>query len=191
MVARSQQNSKRLYGSFFEAKGLSPEVRNQIATILSQPMQALADESFAAMRAGVRTTPPSAETLRNQKTEQDAALRSVLGDEGFAEFANYRQTVPDRIIIDGMQRQGAELSEEQSRQLLAILGEERRKISGPPGATRNLESLPGGDGMSAMQLEQEKLREAVSARTGQVLTPAQAAALGEVFSRLNRPPKAR
>ena len=90
-----------------------------------------------------------------------------------------------------MQRQGAELSEDQSRQLLGILTEERRKIAGPPGAPRNLESLPPGDAMALMRQEQEKLREAVGARTGTVLTPAQAAALGEVFSRLTRPPKPR
>ena len=186
-IAHTRENTQRLYGSFFQAKGLSPALQNEMTAILSQPMQALTDESIVAMRAGVRTTPPSPETLRVERTRQDQAVRDLLGDEGFAEFSSYRKTVPDRIIIQGMQRQGAELSDEQSLQMLQILTEERRRLNGVNGVARNPDSLPPGEVMSIIRQEQEQLRDAVSRRVETLLTPDQIAAMGDVFERLIRP----
>ena len=186
-IAHTQENTKRLYGSFFQARGLSPALQSEMTAILSRPIQALTDEASVAMRAGVRTTPPTPDALRAERSRQDQDLRSLLGNEGFSEFSEYRRTIPDRIIVQGMQRQGAELSDEQSQQMLQILTEERRKLSAATGNAQSPNSLPPGEAMSIMRQDQERLRDAVNRRVDALLTPEQIAAMGDVFERLSRP----
>lgn len=186
-IAHTHENTERLYGSFFQARGLSPSLQSEMTAILARPMQALTDEVSVAMRAGVRTTPQTPEALRAERSKQDQDLRSLLGNEGFAEFSEYRRTIPDRIIVQGMQRQGAELSDEQSQQMLQILTEERRKLSAATGNAQSPNSLPPGEAMSVMRQDQERLRDAVNRRVDALLTPEQIAAMGEVFERLSRP----
>jgi hypothetical protein len=191
MAAQSQENAKRVHAAFFEAQGLPRAVQDQVAAILALPERMLAEEALAAMRAGTLPTPPSPEMLRALKSRQDQELRSKLGEEGFAALENYRTTIPDRIIVDGMTRQGAALTEDQSQQLLAILNEERRKVMGSPDAPRNFQSLPTSQALALIQQDQEKLREAVSRRAETILDAGQASMLGDVFNRLTKVPRPR
>jgi hypothetical protein len=191
MAAQSLENAKRVHAAFFEAQGLSRAVQDQVAAILALPERMLADEALAAMRAGTLPTPPSPEMLHALKSRQDEELRSLLGEGGLAALENYRTTIPDRIIVDGMTRQGAALTEDQSQQLLAILNEERRKAMGSPAAARNFQSLPPSQALALIRQDQEKLRDAVSRRAESILDAGQAAMLGDVFNRLAKLPRPR
>lgn len=191
MAAQSQDNAKRVHAAFFEAQGMPRALQDQVAAILALPERMLAEGALAAMRAGTLPTPPSPQMLRDLKSRQDQELRSLLGAEGFAALENYRTTIPDRIIVDGMTRQGAALTEDQSQQLLAILNEERRKVMGSPDAPRNFQSLPASQALALIQQDQEKLREAVSRRAETILDAGQASMLGDVFNRLTKVPRPR
>ena len=191
MLVSRQESVSQLYGAFFEAQGLPSDLQGKVASILVQPERALADDALTAMRAGTMPMPPSPETLRTQRAQQDHALRSLLGEAGFAAFADYRSTVPDRIILNGMKRQGAELTAEQSQLLLTILTEERKKMMGSAVAARNLDAMPKSQAMEFIQQDQARLQEAVSHRVGSALSPEQTAMLGDVFTRLTKPPNPR
>jgi hypothetical protein len=79
-----------------------------------------------------------------------------LGDAGFAQFNEYRATIPDRIVIGQRNQEGANLSGTQSQQLLKILTQARQQIIGQSGITQSLSSMPPDQAMTVIQ-EQEAL----------------------------------
>jgi thiamine biosynthesis lipoprotein ApbE len=88
----------------------------------------LEQQAFEAAQSGTLPALPSPAAVRVQQAQQDQQLRSVLGDADFAQFNQYRATIPDRSMIDAMNQQGANLTESQSQQLLQILTEARQQI---------------------------------------------------------------
>jgi hypothetical protein len=187
MLVQSRETTKRLYGGFLETQGLQREEQAQLLAILTMPERALADAATDAIRAGTLPTPPSAEFLQAQKVHQDEALRSLIGDDGYAAFAAFRLTIPDRIILDAMSRRGANLTDEQSLQLLGILGEERNRVANPQTSARKLAHLSPAEAAASIQQDHRILQEAARRRAASILDQDQLAVLGDVLSRLSRP----
>lgn len=177
-----RQQTGRLYGVVFKQLGLSANLEAKVIDILMQQQQQLEEQAFKAAQSGsLPAPPPLPEEIQAQQAQQDNQLRSVLGEAGFAQFNQYRSTIPDRIIIDQMNEQGANLSDSQSQQLLQILTDARQQIQG---TTPNLNSLPGDQMLGVIQKQQTLLQQTVSDRVQSVLTPDQGKMLQGAFSRL-------
>jgi hypothetical protein len=123
------------------------------------------------------------------RTQQDDQLRSVLGDAGFAQFNQYQTTIPDRILIDQMNQQGANLSDSQSAKLLQVLTESRQQIFGQSSATSNLSSIPPDQAIAAIEQKQALLQQTVNERVQSILSPDQGKTLQGAISRLNIVPQ--
>jgi hypothetical protein len=120
--------------------------------------------------------------MRRQQAQQDDKLRAVLGDAGFAQFNQYQTTIPDRIVIDQMNQQGANLSDSQSAKLLQVLTESRQQIFGQSSATSNLSSIPPDQAVAAIQQKEALLQQTVSERVQSILTPDQGKTLQGAIS---------
>ena len=189
--ANLRARTRALYGQAFQKLGLSSDLQNKVIDILIQPEMQLQQQAMEAAQAGTIPVSPSPEALRAQQVQQDQQLHSALGDAGFTQFSQYRATIPDRIIIDAMNRQGANLSETQSQQLLQVLTEERQQIIGQAPISRNLDSMPPDQAMAVIQQQQTLLQQAVGNRIQNILTPEQSTMLQGAFSQFSLSPKAR
>jgi hypothetical protein len=189
MNAQMREETKRLYGAFFQQLHLSADLQEKVIDVLMQQQKQLEQQTFEAAQSGEFPTPPSPEAIRAQQIQQDQQLRSVLGDAGFAGFSQYRGTIPDRMIINDMNQQGANLSESQSKQLLQILTEARQQIIGQAGITQNLDFMSPDQVMTIIQQQEVLLQQTVGNRIQNLLRPEQAAALQGVFSQRSISPK--
>jgi hypothetical protein len=187
--ARMRDATKRLYGDFFQQLHLSAELQEKVIDVLMQQQQQFEQQTFEAAQSGKFPTPPSPEAMQAQQIQQDQQLRSVLGDTDFAAFSQYRGTIPDRMIINDLSQQGANLSESQSKQLLQVLTDARQQIIGQAGITQNLNSMSPDQAMNVIQQQEALLQQTVSSRIQNLLTPQQATALQTVFSQRSMSPK--
>jgi hypothetical protein len=174
-----RERTGKLYGVFFKQLGLSPDLQGKVIDILTQQQQQLEEQAFKAARSGSLPAPPPPEEVQAQLAQQDNQLRSALGEAGFAQFNQYRTTIPGRIIIDQMNQRGANLNDAQSQQLLQILVDARQQIQGAPS---NLNSLPGDQALAVIQQQQTLLQQTVSDRVQSVLSPDQGKMLQEAIS---------
>jgi hypothetical protein len=123
--------------------------------------------------------------VRTQQAQQDVQLRSVLGEAGFAQFNQYQTTIPDRILIDQMNQQGANLTDNQSAKLLQVLTESRQQIFGQSSTMSNLSSIPPDQAVAVIQQKQALLEQTVGERVQSILTPDQEKTLQGAISQLN------
>jgi len=182
-TVRSQ--TQGMYASFFQHWKLSPELQAKAIESLSELEREMAQQADEAAQTGTLPPPPSSQEMRSREVQRDQQLRSLLGDQGFAELTQYRASIPNRIIVDVMTQEGANLSETQSQQLLQILSEERQRVFGTPGVTRNLDNMPREQVQAIMEQDHTRLNQAVTNRVQSVLTPEQSAILQDVFSRFS------
>jgi len=182
-----RERTRALYGAAFQQLGLPANLQEKVMEILTQQQQQLEQQAFEAAKSGRFLTSLSPEEIRKQQAQQDEQLRSVLGDAGFAQFNQYETTIPDRIVIDQMNQQGANLSDSQSAKLLQALTESRQQIFGQSGAMSNLSSIPPDQAVAAIQQKQALLQQIVSERVQSILTPDQGKTLQGAISQLNIP----
>jgi hypothetical protein len=181
--AKIRAETRALYGEAFQQLHLSADLQNKVLDILTQPENQLQQQAIEAAQTGTIPVALSPEALRAQQVQQDQQLRSVLGDSEFAQFSQYRATIPDRIIMNDMNQQGGNLRESQSAQLLQVLTEARQQIIGQADTTRNLGSMSPDQATTIMQQQQALLEQTVSNRIQNILTPEQQTTFREVFSR--------
>ena len=189
--AKVREATKGFYAGAFRELHLPADLQEKVIDVLTQEQKQLEQQAFEAAQSGTLPAVPSAAAMRAQQAQQDQQLRSVLGDAGLAQFNQYRETIPDRNMIDAMNQQGANLSESQSRQLLQILTDARHQIIGQAGITQNLDSMSPDQAVTLIQQQQMLLQQAVGNRVQNILTPEQARTLQEVFSQNGIAPKAR
>jgi hypothetical protein len=186
---RIRLETRRLYGDLFQELRLPADLEGKVIDILTEHEKQIVQQALEVARSGSTPVPPSPEALRAQQAQQDQQLHSLLGDSRFSTFNQYRATIPDRILVDDMSREGVNLSENQSRQVLQVLTEARQQIIGQAGITQNLSSMAPDQAIAAMQRQQTLLQQAVANRVQHILTPEQSAALQRVFSRYSVGPK--
>jgi hypothetical protein len=187
--ATIRQETRRLYEAAFQQLHLPADLQEKVISILTQQQKQLEQQAFDAAQSGSFPAPPSPEGIREQQVQQDQQLRSVLGDAAFAQFDQYRATIPDHIIVDSMNQQGANLSANQSQQLVQILTAARQQIMNPVGIRQNLSSMPPDQAMTFIQQEQVLLQQAVDERVKNLLTPEQATSLKGLLSPNNISPR--
>lgn len=183
--ATVRQETRRLFQGAFQQLHLPADLQDKVIGILTQQQRQLEQQAFDAAQSGSVPAPPSLEDMRTQQAEQDQQLRLVLGDAALAQFDQYRATIPDHIIVDSMNQQGANLSENQSQQLVQILTAARQQIIGQSGITQNLSSMPPGQALTLLQQQQVLLQQAVGDRVQNLLTPEQARTLKGLLSKNN------
>jgi hypothetical protein len=176
-----REQTRRLYNGAFQQLRLPTDIQEKVIDILTQQQKQLEQQAFDAAQSGSIPEPPSPESIQAEQLQEDQQLRSALGDSAFAAFNQYRATIPDRIIVDALNQQGANLSQGQAQQLLQILTEARQQIVGQAGLAQNLNSMSPDQAIATIERQQALLQQAVGSRVQNVLTPEQATTLQAVL----------
>ena len=175
-----------MYGPLFKELGLtSEEITKFKELIVDAQMGGVANAS--ALFGGESDPAKREEAIRAMQAQRQAGedqLKSLLGEDRFAQYKNYQQNLGERMTLNQFQQRLAggqnALSEDQNTQLLAIMAEERRNAPSIYGNDPNavpdpaqFESMFSDEKMNKHFEEQEQLNQRILDRARAVLTPEQ------------------
>lgn len=191
------------YAALFKNLKLSPEQLDKFKTLLVEKQTALQDVLAAARSQGInlRDDPESFQKMVAQtQAEVDNSIKAMLGEEGFAKYQNYQETIPQRSVVNQLQQSlsytGSPLSDAQAEQLVQILAQTAPKSSGGAepmnvaitasigggrggGGDRAIVNFGGGSGFALGGGSTPITDEAVTLAQG-VLTPSQVQSLQQL-----------
>jgi len=180
---RAQQKValKKMYGPMVADLKLPPEQQQKLNDLLlDQQMQTIERSQDMFKEDGIDFK-KAAESGKDAEKENEAAIQDLLGPEKFAEFQDYKKTMAERMQLsefkEQMQESGTPLRDDQTKQMLTVLKEERERY--PPA----FDSTSAGakdyasvfaEGQIERHLEwQEALNQRVQERMAPILTPEQ------------------
>jgi hypothetical protein len=92
-------------------------------TVPMDVMSAASQQGLDMMKDG----PALRQSMLDAQAEVDAQIKTLLGDQGYAEYQNYQQTLPQRGIANRLQQSlsytSTPLSDDQASQLIQILAQ--------------------------------------------------------------------
>lgn len=149
-----------MYGPLFKQLGLSPEETEKFKELLIDG-QMKGVEGAGALFAGEREPAERIEAIKamgEQQKQLDEQLKTLLGEDRYAQYKDYQESMSERMALDQFQQQLAggqnPLTEEQSGELFALMKEERKNAPSIFGNDPN--AVPDPAQMEAM-LSEEKM----------------------------------
>ncbi len=116
------------YGALFRNLNLNDEQTRKLTNLLADRGNVRRDVDEAARAAGIdpRSNPEAFRKLfADAQNELNTAIKSVIGEPGFAQLQTFEQTMPQRTLVDNLQQRlastGMPLTPQQSEQLVSIL----------------------------------------------------------------------
>jgi hypothetical protein len=186
-VIRDQQRMmlNQLYSPLVKQLGLTPEEADQFKNLLADNIVKSSEKAFSMFDGGLSTN--KAELIKAMTAEQksfDEQVKAFLGDDRFAQYKDYQETVGDRTQLNMFKQQtGGDnpLSDQQTEQLLAFMKEEKRTVAAAtgqplPGAGQDaakLEAMLSGEQTDKLMQFQETVNQRVFERAKGVLSPEQ------------------
>jgi hypothetical protein len=182
MRAQQKMMVTKMYGPMIRDLNLPPDQQQKLNDLLlDQQMQTL-ERSQEMFKDGKMDLQKLGETAKGQEKENEMAIKDLLGAEKYAEFEDYKKTMAERMQLDQFkeQLQGTDspLREDQSKQILAVIKEERDHTppvfdTSSPERMKDVGTL-FQEGQMERQIEwQEQLNRRVQERLASVLTPEQ------------------
>jgi hypothetical protein len=161
---------------------LAPEQKEKfMALLLDQQLKAI-DHAGALLPDGAADKTDAVKQVQDNQKELDENLKTLLGDEKFAQYQDYKQTMTERMQLDQFKQQleggKTPLQDEQVKSLLQVMKEEKEKVPPifPQNAAEMLPDLgkPLTDETMDRQFEwQADLNRRVLERAGPILAPEQ------------------
>ena len=147
-----------MYGPLFKEMALSPEDKEKFKELLLDRQMKAVESGGVFMKLQGEDADKTAamNDLAEQQKETDAQVKAVLGDERYAQYKDYSETMAERMAVNQLSQQLAPslnpLSPDQSRQLLEIMKQEKKSVTPVFGE-------PGADGSASMANWQALLSE--------------------------------
>ncbi|QYM77593.1 hypothetical protein K0B96_09660 [Horticoccus luteus] len=169
------------YATLFKKLALTPAQLAQFKNLLVEKQSALIDVAAAARAQGInpRTDRDEFRQMVTQaQTEVDNNIRSVLGDDGYADYQQYQKTLPQRTAVDQFAQRlsytSTPLTDAQTDQLVQILADTAATNANPASglSARGNMLASMGVSMGGAQISNEALTRAQG-----VLSPDQLTAL--------------
>jgi hypothetical protein len=157
-MVSAQQKARidRNYAALFRNLNLSSEQSEKLKTLLAERQTTGQDIIAAAHAEGInpRDNPEAIRKLFTDARNQiDDAIKSVIGDTGFAQLQNFEQTMPQRNLVNDLQQRlsysDTPLSAAQADQLVQILATNAPPIASTPQPNIVIRGGFGDAGMSA------------------------------------------
>jgi hypothetical protein len=172
----------QLYEPFIKRLNLSPTEAGQFKEILLGGMESGMEMATSMFGGSTTNRAEMLKTVAEQQKEQEAKMKALLGDERYAQYQDYQQTVGERAQLNQFRQQfsGADaISEAQTEALLNMMREEKKSVAASAGTTfpgQNPSDMQAllKDGQTEKLIEaQEQVNQNVYARAGEVLNPTQ------------------
>src|SRR5436190_9147421 len=179
MRAQQKLALKKMYGPLIADLNLPPEQQEKLGDLLLEQQMKTLERSQDMFKDGSMDFKKVAGVAKDGEKENDAAIQDLLGPEKFAEFQEYKKTMSERMQLgqfkEQMQQSGSPIGDEQAKQMLAVMKEERDRY--PPAFDANATKDPSAlfaDGAMERQFEwQEEVNRRVQERLGAGLSPEQ------------------
>jgi hypothetical protein len=185
---RGQQGMmvRMMYGDLAKELGLSTEDANQLIELLTERQMGIAARSMEVMSDANGDQAKLAEAgkgINSARTEYDAQIKGLLGDEKMKKLEQYERTLGDRMQMNQYQQtltaSGIPLEEKQRTGLMDIMREERLKTppspmeAGNKDATAQFKAMQSPERVAEMMKSMQDFNNRVLTRAQSVLTPAQ------------------
>jgi hypothetical protein len=138
------------FGPLFKQLNLSPAQLAAFQNLLVEKQSAARDVLIAARDQGLDPRTDRAEIAQlvaQSNAEVDSQIQSTLGPDGFAQYQNYEQTLPERNTVSRFQQSlsytSAPLTDSQSQQLTQVLVTNAPKNGSNPTSLRALLGVSG------------------------------------------------
>ena len=186
-VMRTQQSMgiRMMYGELSTELGLSPGDADALNELLTDRQLAMSEKGMEMMSGGAdeKKMQEFAEATKKSREEYDKELADMLGEDGLKKFQDYERTMADRVMLRQYQDQfasrGTPLQEDQRKQLLGIMTEERTKAPASPfdPASRDvagqMKAIQSEEVMEKQFEQQQQINSRVLTRASQILSPEQ------------------
>lgn len=154
------------YAALFKNLNLPPDQIDRLKALLAERSTTVMDVMAAAREQGIdpRQNPEAFRKLvADAQNEINNSIKGLIGESGFAQLGNFEQTLPQRAVVDQLERRlsytSTPLSSAQAEQLVQILASNpapRPGPDGPPGRGPDLSGMlmgalgPGAAPMAEM-----------------------------------------
>jgi len=178
MAQQQRVGLDMIYGSLMKQLTLSPEQEEKFKDMLIAQQMENMSQASAMFEGDATERSKVAQQLAAKRAEKDEEIKELLGDEKFEQYQNYNQTLGERMMLEQFGR-SAEISQQQSDQLMAIIQEEKKNVqinfgTEPADANQDWQAVLGSDEATAkIFMQQEEVNNRVLERAAQVLTPEQ------------------
>ena len=178
MAQQPRMGLDMIYGSLMKQLKLSPEQEEKFKDMLIAQQMDNMSQAGAMFEGDATQRAKVAQELAAKRAEKDEEIKQLLGDEKFEQYQNYNQTLGERMMLEQFGR-SAEISQQQSDQLMAIMQEEKKNVqinfgTQPADPTQDWQAVLGSDEATAkLFMQQEEVNNRVLERAAQVLTPEQ------------------
>jgi hypothetical protein len=180
----------QMYGPLVKQLGLTPEEATQFKDMLIDNGMKAAEKAtsvFGGNGATNRTEMLNSLTA-DQKSFEDQ-IKSLLGDDRYAQYKDYQQTVGERTMLNQFKQQAGSdynLSDPQTEALLTFMKEEKQSVAASTGLplsgsgqdAANLQAMMSGDKSDQLMQNQETINQRVYDRARTILSPDQLQTLG-------------
>ncbi len=183
-MMRSQQKvvMSMMYGPLLKDLNLAPEQKEKFMALLLDQQSKAIDHADAFLPDGAGTKTEAVKEVQDNQKALDENLRALLGDEKFAQYQDYKQTMTERRQLDQFKQQleggKTPLQDEQMRSLLQVMREEKKLV--PPifpedgaGMSADFGKLLTDETMDRQFEWQADLNRRVLERAGPILAPEQ------------------
>jgi len=189
-LIRDQQRGMvdQLYGPLIRQLGLNETDASSLKDLLMDNMMKTTDKASSLLGSTNRVAMAGA--LAADQKDFEAQLKSFLGEDGYAKYEAYQQTVGERAQLNLYKQQNAgtalSLTEPQTEALLSIMEEEKKyvtsltgqSVSGSAQNPANLEAILSPEQTDKMLQVQEQVNQRVYQRAATLLGPDQLSAFG-------------
>ncbi|MGV3532445.1 MAG: hypothetical protein ACO1QR_08750 [Chthoniobacteraceae bacterium] len=186
-VMRTQQSMgiRMMYGDLSAELGLSPDDADALNELLTDRQLAMSEQGMEMMSGGAdeKKMKEFAEATKKNREEYDKELANMLGEDGLKKFQEYERSMADRVMLRQYQDQfasrGTPLQEEQRKQLLGIMTEERTKAPASPfdpasgDVAEQMKAMRSEEIMEQQFEQQRQINSRVLTRAAQILSPEQ------------------
>lgn len=186
MEQQQRLGMEMLYGSLVKQLQLTPEQEKKFKEMLLAQQMENMEQAGAMFEGTSEDRARVAQELAEKKKENEEQIKELLGEDKFAQYEEYNQTIGERMMLEQFGR-NVEATPEQTEQLLAIMREEKKNVqvnlgSPTPDVTQDWQAVLGSDDATAkIFAQQEEVNARVLERAGQVLTPEQMQKFGPVL----------
>ena len=182
----------QMYGPLVKQLGLTPEEATQFKDMLVDNGMKAAEKASSLMfgdSGGTNRTDMLSSLTAEQKSFDDQ-VKALLGDDRYAQYKDYQQTVGERALLNQFKQQAGSdynLSDPQSEALLTFMKEEKKSVAATTGLPlgdssqdpAKLQALMADDKVDQYMQAQETINQRVYDRARTILSPEQLDTLGK------------
>ncbi len=186
-MIRTQQRMMvdQMYGPLIKRLGLTPEDAAKFKELLTDNMMSAADKASSLFGAMGSTN--SSEAIKGMTAQQksfDEQVKSFLGEDGYAQYKDYQETMGERTLLNRYKMQAGSdynLNDQQTEALLTIMKEEKKNVAAATGLPladnsndpAKLQAMLSGDKLDQYLQAQDSVNQRVYQRAQTFLSPDQ------------------